>query len=515
MARTLLTLSNRILVPNNYPSHKQTLVTACGMRAPHAVHALPQLLPQLSANSEASVTLEGIKASMWDLLASGELEEFAVTIVEYGFGPSLTIPVILMWSLHFPECLNDFSTPIILQRYNISLCRRGVATTPMSIGTLPGPPLSLSTSHFEAQGNSPRVQRDPVAAGSSARDIALSYLHGRETDPVKISERTTFFYSRMEPNDNEPRAPLEHGSNISSVQGEERGSLGVFLAPLSRPMESYLLSAQHVFSGPIGSAVQTFSHLDTLRRLAQIARCKNMPTAEQEAKFAFTLRLPYRNVATLTKSLFGVDAKGWRKDWALCRISDGYAGVNGRFTMDQERNLRMALKLDDKCVFRDGLGVAKAIEGSKVFKVGATTGITGGVVNKTNVCVYSRDTAEAEIDIQNPAPSDTLTMILPLPGVNIPFCAGGDSGAGVFACNKGRFSWVGLLVAMAPVEMVDGVLTKNIGLMVPQDVILSQIEKETGTKWGLYRGRRKWPGPLWPSGYLGFILCLILVLLIC
>lgn len=217
MTRTLLTLSNRALAPNNHPSPKQTLVTACGMRAPHAAHALPRLLPQLSANSEASATLEEIKASMWDLLASEELEEFAVTIVEYGFGPSLTVPVILMWSLHFPECLNNFSTPIILQRYNIPLCSRGVATAPKSIGTLTGPPLPPSTSHFEAQGNLPRVQRDPVAAGSSARDIALSYLHGRERDPVKMSERITYLYSMQAPSDNEPRAPLEHGSNISSV----------------------------------------------------------------------------------------------------------------------------------------------------------------------------------------------------------------------------------------------------------------------------------------------------------
>ena len=244
-----------------------------------------------------------------------------------------------------------------------------------------------------------------------------------------------------------------------------------------------------------------------------------MTTAEKEAKFASTLRLPHRNVATLTKSSSGVDDKGWRKDWALCRISDGYAGVNGRFTMDQERDLRMALELDDKYVFRDGLGVAEAIEGSNVFKVGATTGITGGVVNTTRVCRYSRNTAEAEIDIQNPPPSDTLFMIYPLPDVNIPFCAGGDSGAGVFACEEGRFSWVGLLVAMAPAGEIDGgfaediglmvpqdielMVPQDIGLMVPQDIILSQIERETGTKWGLYMEAENGPVAIWiyPMSY--------------
>jgi hypothetical protein len=57
----------------------------------------------------------------------------------------------------------------------------------------------------------------------------------------------------------------------------------------------------------------------------------------------------------------------------------------------------------------------------------------------------------------------------------------------VFAYEEGRFFWVGMLVGVDHAGERDGpALPGDIGLMIPQDIILSQIGGKTGIKWGLY-----------------------------
>lgn len=96
-----------------------------------------------------------------------------------------------------------------------------------------------------------------------------------------------------------PRVPLGHGSNISSAYGEERGLLGVFLASCSRPRECHFLSTHYVFSGPHESPVQTFSHLDTLRQLANIFYGSCTGAIAKETECELVLGRVKSNVATL------------------------------------------------------------------------------------------------------------------------------------------------------------------------------------------------------------------------
>ena len=465
-------------MPNIIPPPNRDWFDNSGLYTGPDSRTLPGLQAQRSANLEASATLEEIDASLWDLFASGELEEFAVTIAEYGFGPSLTVPVILMWSLHLPECLKNFSTPIIWRNYNIALGSRGVKPTSMAIGSSPRPQHPPPTSQLEPQSGPPRVKRVLFA-----RDTALSYLHGHATSEAEKSARTDYFERLPGPIDCSPSVPLEHGGNISSVHGEERGSVGVFLAPHSNPAECYFLSAQHVFSGPPGSSVQTPSHLDTLRQLARIVR-KTPSAIEEETRCKQVLHEVKPDVAILTESSIGVDDQGWRKDWALCRVRDGYVGVNGRLSFGQVDDLRVALRPDGGSGFQDGLGVATAMAGDTVFKLGATSSASSGIVNETNFYIYRRMTAEPAGDI--PYGCTTLRLIFRHWPPDIPICADGDAGAGVFTSDNGKLSWVGLLVGAEPVMERGWARNGDIGLMIPQDIILSQIQEETKTKWGLY-----------------------------
>ena len=457
---------------------------------------LPRLLPQCSANPEASATLEKVNARVRDLFVSGQLEKFAVTITEYGFGPLLTVPVIVMWASHLPECFNDLSTPIILRRYNISLGSKGWASAPTSSNIPPAPPLPPPTPPLAAPRSLRRVKL-PEPGGTTVRDRALSDLYRGATNSAEKSKRLHFFTNLPAPVGGTPGVPLlGHGSSISSTQGEERGSLGVFLAPCSSPMDCYFLSTRHVFSKPPGSPVQTPSHLDTLRKLANIV-CGSYTTARQETECDLVQQQVESNVATFMWGSIGVDRsdEGWRKDWALCHVGNhvkpGFAGVNGGFTEEHFCNMLHALELDYDFGIEYGMGVAKAKAGSTVFKVGATTSTTRGIVNKEPVYYYQTGTADPK-DPKDSIPYDCtkLCLILRHFSSDPPFCARGDTGAGVFACSKeGRLSWVGLLVGIEGMEDPETsslVRPSEFGFMIPQDIVLSQIEEETGIKWGLY-----------------------------
>jgi hypothetical protein len=58
-----------------------------------------------------------------------------------------------------------------------------------------------------------------------------------------------------------------------------------------------------------------------------------------------------------------------------------------------------------------------------------------------------------------------------------PFCARGDSGGGVFKYEGTRLNWIGLLVAIDNEPMDSG---KEMGLMVPTNLVLEQIYEKTG-----------------------------------
>lgn len=143
-----------------------------------------------------------------------------------------------------------------------------------------------------------------------------------------------------------------------------------------------------------------------------------------------------------------------------------------------------------------------------VFKAGATTGVTTGVVSGRRLYLYRKhaspmpaldnpnesmdsDTMMSRAESLAPAKVDArlFTMIRsntedPSPfGGFKHFCASGDSGSGVLKVvriSKGvwRLCWAGLLVSMVrDLKIGDGVAW---GLMVPAEVVVEQIKAVTG-----------------------------------
>jgi len=63
------------------------------------------------------------------------------------------------------------------------------------------------------------------------------------------------------------------------------------------------------------------------------------------------------------------------------------------------------------------------------------------------------------------------------------FSASGDCGGGVYKFVGGQCTWVGMLAGL---DCAHGGGFEDIGLMVPQEELLAQMEKKTGKRWQLF-----------------------------
>jgi hypothetical protein len=305
------------------------------------------------------------------------------------------------------------------------------------------------------------------------------------------------YYSRVAvPAMRLPIVPLCHGSNISVTGSEERGSLGVFLAPEDDPRMCHLLTACHVLGDnqAVGSTFQTISFLDVLRELANALFVLKCSPQEQDDECTAVFARVKESVATLVAEALGVDGNGWREDWAIARVAEGFARSNGDWVADVAQPEKLQRLLETGTPHDRGMICGHAEVGDTVLKVGASTGITRGVVNGTKLYSYFRGTIlpapdlNAAIDETRPKhPIDRTTMITIFPesssGPNGSFCARGDSRGGVFKFKDGYCTWVGQLVGLGQGAAGD---TDVIGLMIPQEAVLAQMEKKTGKRWQLF-----------------------------
>jgi hypothetical protein len=58
----------------------------------------------------------------------------------------------------------------------------------------------------------------------------------------------------------------------------------------------------------------------------------------------------------LINGSIGVDSRGWHQDWAVCKVADGFAGVNRRLTMDQDNDVRQVMGFEETYDLVDGMG---------------------------------------------------------------------------------------------------------------------------------------------------------------
>jgi hypothetical protein len=89
-----------------------------------------------------------------------------------------------------------------------------------------------------------------------------------------------------------------------------------------------------------------------------------------------------QKVARITASAMSSKANCWTEDWALAAVEPSFVGYNGDFDEDALKHL---LEIDSTSDIPEEMGIGDAGAGDKVFKIGATTGMTSEVVNGTKL----------------------------------------------------------------------------------------------------------------------------------
>ncbi|KAI5846613.1 hypothetical protein DFP73DRAFT_526096 [Morchella snyderi] len=320
---------------------------------------------------------------------------------------------------------------------------------------------------------------------------------------TEISERDESVHSLCRiprPIHHSVEKPLAHGSNISRTGANERGSVGVFVRPTSDAGFGYCLTAGHIAINSAdegdqwGSTIQTLSGLDILRSYAIVSsESKKVTTEYPEDKEkvidswnSAVKRKEFEDIGSVAAYGIGTDPDGWVEDWAVVKMNDDWEGTNGSWYEFDLYGIAKVLNMKTGSRVKEGLGPNTCVKrGEIVAKDGASTGISGGIVNGTCFYMYQRGEGSLKGATNSARPSSfsppaKLELILPIG--DKPFCAGGDSGAAVFRVAQERLSWCGMLVGIGNLEGAINI-PPGAGLMVPQAVLLKQMKDKTGSDW--------------------------------
>lgn len=185
----------------------------------------------------------------------------------------------------------------------------------------------------------------------------------------------------------------------------------------------------------------------------------------------------------------GVDEEGYREDWALIKLRDGFVGKNGTWW---EKRFLGKLRIQWKLVRPETEFTGKvvsfedpALGTSDVwFKDGATTGWTAGTLISTEVHLFLKGTTFGITESEGIHPANIerakVHTIKEMRGGT--FATGGDSGSGVFKLTQdGRDFVFGAMVLSSFTLLVRSSLTMG----VPATRVLAQVSKATGVEWAV------------------------------
>lgn len=180
----------------------------------------------------------------------------------------------------------------------------------------------------------------------------------------------------------------------------------------------------------------------------------------------------------------GSNANGWRTDFALVNLHDGFEGKNGIWHEYGDLNEIRAATEDypfDSSRTNRILGAHDPSAGEICYKDGATTGITRGRIGPSEALQFMPGLAEiAAEDSPGVAIAKLLTWHqMDEKDGNV--CAEGDSGSSIFvpAPERGGWEWVGQLVSMMRLK------GDNVGLVAPAGQGFKSLEEDTGFTWEL------------------------------
>jgi hypothetical protein len=312
--------------------------------------------------------------------------------------------------------------------------------------------------------------------------------------------------------------PLVPGTSISAGGMVAKGSFGVFLQPVRRhegtaaifpginPNNFYAITACHVVNETplpanqvVGGRVVSPGGLDVLARMHLLLADYALETSStkrtsmlaqlKELEEQFNMA----RVGTQLLGKLGADLPGWREDWALFQVDPQWSVNTDNDVWWSAMAIREKMQLLGLSISAPlkVAAVRDPLPGERVFKDGATTHVTGGIVDRTQVLAYLK---RSIIAAEQPAESTTAIdvcehrLVWPLDDEEHMVQAG-DSGSAVLAAGATGtgLDFVGMFVTLWTEEQnVAGDtrrLPRTLGMMVPQSILLKQIAEATGWEW--------------------------------
>jgi len=358
-----------------------------------------------------------------------------------------------------------------------------------------GMPMVIIKGQFRhLSGSHPSEQ---AVSAANAKTIAVAIVEGSGT-PVEKKGRKKQLSGLSTPRADSEKMPVKVGSSIGTREGEDRGTVGLYLkssygkrvltcAHVASPPRcdlDHLLDPLPPYVFPKGGSITSPGRFDCIVQMGTLLK-NNGPDLPN--KLVPWLVAAERICGTVHCGRLGSDDLGYREDWALIELHDGFVGVNGiRWKMNEwERKRQMHEVQPSSAAFR-GRVVAAAdpyLRANDIwFKDGASTGWTAARLVSTRVVLFIRGSV---MGVEDPAavhPANIIkAKVFMMASLDdSPFATLGDSGSGVFkVTDDGQDVVFGGMVVSEYITNLGESLT----MVVPATRLLAQVAKETGVSW--------------------------------
>jgi len=200
-----------------------------------------------------------------------------------------------------------------------------------------GMPVVIINGHFrDLSGSHPSAL---AISAANAKRIAEALVSGSGI-PGQLVERKSELLNITSERVQADRAPLKVGSSIGALGVENRGTVGLYL---KSSCGKRVLTCAHVTSPPLpdldhldnplppyvfpkGGSITSPGRLDCIVKMRTLLKGNDADTPHKLLPWFLATE---RICGTVQCRMLGVDELGYREDWALIELQDGFVGVNG------------------------------------------------------------------------------------------------------------------------------------------------------------------------------------------
>jgi hypothetical protein len=333
-------------------------------------------------------------------------------------------------------------------------------------------------------------------SAANSKTIAEALVAGSGTPDERI-QRELQLQSLTSWRADAEKVPLKVGSSIGTREGEDRRTVGLYLkssygkrvltcAHVASPLcdLEHLLDPLPPYVFPKGRTITSPGRLDCLVKMKTLLRANG---ADLPNELLPWLVAAERICGSVHCGRLGADDLGYREDWALIELQDGFVGVNGIWwEMNEWENDRRTFGVQPSSAAFRGSVVAAAdpsLGGNDIwFKDGASTGWTAGRLASIDVELFIRGSVMGVTDPVTIHPVNIIkAKVFMMAGLgDEAFATPGDSGSGVFkVTDDGQDVVFGGMV----VSEFEPIIGESLTMVVPATRLLAQVAKETGVTW--------------------------------